>query len=73
VDALATPFVQGRLRREPLTCLVETECAESHRPMHLEITSELECRVLDDGAAPMLYAPLVDFDKLEDPSIVDRF
>ncbi len=73
MDALATPFVQGRLRGEPLTCRVETECAESRRPLHLEISSELECRVLSEGAAPMLYAPLVDFEKLSDPSIVDRF
>jgi hypothetical protein len=41
--------------------------------MHIEIDSELTVRVLDEGADPLIFVPLVDFDKLEDPSIIDAF
>jgi len=41
--------------------------------MHFEIDSELTCLVLEDRADPLIFVPLVDFDKLEDPSIIDAF
>jgi len=41
--------------------------------------SELACRVLEPEAGagpqalPLVYFPLVDFEKLDDPSIIDAF
>jgi hypothetical protein len=65
--------VQGQLRREPLTCAIETECAHCGRPLHIEIDSELRTSVLEGAAAPLVFSPLVDFGRLEDPSIIDAF
>ena len=70
---MATPFVQGRLRQETLTVAVHTECACCARPLELEITSDLDCRVLSDGASPLLTVPLVDTRRLEAPNIIDDF
>jgi hypothetical protein len=67
------PFVQGRLRDEYLSVAIETECSHCHRPLHLEVDSDLECRVLEEGADPLVFVPLVDFAKLEDSSIIDAF
>jgi hypothetical protein len=67
------PFVQGRLRDEKLSFSIETECGHCSRPLHIEIDSELKYRVLDDGANPIVYLPMVDFEELEDPSIIDAF
>jgi hypothetical protein len=67
------PFVQGRLRGEKLSCLIRTECGHCHQPLHLEINSDLEYRVVDEGAKPLVYAPMVDLHKLDEPSIIDRF
>ena len=67
------PFVQGQLRNEPLSVVVRTECAHSAQPLHIEIDQALKVRVEEKGAAPMVFVPLVDFDKLEDPSIIDAF
>jgi hypothetical protein len=67
------PFVQGRLRGEHLTASVETECAHCHQPLHLEIDSDLSYRVLEEGANPLVFVPLVDFSRLEDSSIIDAF
>lgn len=72
MDAIATPFVQGRLRGEPLWFVIESECAHCGAPIRIEINSELQYRV-DGDAQVLVYAPMVDFGKLEDPSIIDAF
>jgi hypothetical protein len=73
IDAIALPFVQGRLREEKLSATIQTECAHCHQPFQLEIDSELTIRILTPGADPVLFIPMVDFDRLEDPSITDAF
>jgi hypothetical protein len=65
--------VQGQLRGERLSFVIETECAHCARPLHIEIDSELNYRVVEEGADPLVLVPLVDFGKLEDPSIIDAF
>jgi len=65
--------VQGQLRAEPLSCRIRTECASSARPLTLELDADLACRVVDDGAQPLISIPVVDFKKLDDPSIIDAF
>ena len=67
------PFVQGQLRREALSFVIQTECGHCHQPLHIEIDSELKYRVLDDGAEPLIHLPLVDLQGLEKPSIIDDF
>jgi hypothetical protein len=66
------PFVQGHLRDEPLTVSFETECAHCSRSMEIEVDSELGHRVVE-GGDPLVFVPFVDFEKLEDPSIIDAF
>ena len=67
------PFVQGQIRGQPLSCTVQTECGHCRQPLTLVIDSKLEIRVLDEGADPRVYVPLVDLAKLEEPSIIDSF
>ena len=52
---------------------VETECAHCQKALHIEIDSALNYRVIEDGAEPLVFIPMVDFDKLDDPSIIDAF
>jgi hypothetical protein len=66
------PFVQGQLRKEHLTFTILTECGHCQQPMQIEIDSELNYRVLDAGAQPLVYSPLLDVNQLE-PSIIDGF
>jgi len=70
---MAVPFVQGQLRGEPLSFSIQTECAHCHAPIHLEIDSELNYRVLEARAQPLIFAPLVDVHQVKDPSIIDAF
>lgn len=41
--------------------------------MLLEIDSDLNMNVVEGGPAPMVYIPIVDFEELDDPSIIDNF
>ena len=65
--------MQGQLRGEPLTISIETECAHCHQPLQLEIDADLNYRVVEADAQPLVFAPLVNFDRLSDPSIIDAF
>ena len=66
------PFVQGHLRNEPLDITIASECAHCSRPLQIEIDSELNCRVAEK-TEPLVFVPLVDFEKLKDPSIIHAF
>jgi hypothetical protein len=66
------PFVQGHLRNEPITASFATECAHCARPLHIEIDSELRHRVAEE-AEPLVFVPMVDFERLKDPSIIHAF
>ena len=66
------PFVQGQLRKEYLSGLIETECAHCHQPLHIEIDSDMNYRVVETGAAPLFFVPLAGV-RPGDPSIIDGF
>jgi len=65
--------VQGQLRKEKLSFKIETECAHCHAPLHIEMDSDLQYRVIEKSAKPLIFSPLVNFGKLKDPSIIDAF
>ena len=65
--------MQGQLRKEHLSFTITTECAHCQRPLHIDIDTELNYRVIEADAEPLVYSPLVDFGKLDDPSIIDAF
>jgi hypothetical protein len=66
------PFVQGHLRHESLSVTFCTACAHCSRPLEIQIDSGLGYRV-QEGEAPLVFVPLVDFEKLKDPSIIHAF
>jgi hypothetical protein len=72
VDAVASPFVQGQLRNEPLSVTIESECACCGRPMRIDTDGRSSHR-FDEGARPLVFFPLVDFGKWKDRSIIDGF
>ncbi len=65
--------MQGQLRNEHLNFAITTECAHCARPIHIDMDSRLNYSVLEQNADPLVFAPMVDFDKLQDPSIIDAF
>ena len=70
---MATPFVQGQLLERDLSCMVETVCAISGRPIVFELGSDLWYRVLPPAEKPVYFIPLIDLSNLDKPCIVDDF
>jgi hypothetical protein len=73
VDAIAIPFVQGHLRNEKLTFKFETKCDQSGRSIEIEFDSDLNYKLITKDSNPLILAPLVNFVRLKDPSIIDAF
>ena len=67
------PFVQGHLRQQDLTFTITTECAHCRAPIHLDVDTDLNFRIAETTARPLVFMPLVDFARLEAPSIIDDF
>jgi hypothetical protein len=65
--------VQGQLRNEPLDCIIISKCARTGRTLHIEIDSELNYKIQEQDAVPLLSVPMVNFGTLEDSSIIDAF
>lgn len=67
------PFVQGQLRKEAMTFTIHSECAHCGREIRIRIDSELNYSLETPDANPIVFVPMVDFARLEDPSIIDAF
>ena len=65
--------MQGRLRKQPVSIVVETRCEHCSEPMTLEIDSDMRVGVEQAGAEPMVFTPDVQVYDVEAPSIVDDF
>ena len=63
--------MQGQLREEHLSFVVKSECANSGRPIHIEIDSDLKYEVVEGGPDLRIFVPIIDADRLDDPSIID--
>lgn len=67
------PFVQGHLTGEPVRAQVTTACACCGEALRFDLDNDLRASGLPPGARPLVSAPLVNFRKLGDPSIIDAF
>jgi hypothetical protein len=56
-----------------LMAAIDTVCAHCSRPLRVEVTGSLRYRVTTPGAAPVISVPLVNFERLKDPSIIHAF
>jgi len=53
--------------------LIESSCAQSGQSIQIEIDDRLAYHVRQTEADPILFIPIVDFETLDDPSIIDAF
>ena len=67
------PFVQGRIRHQPLSVTIETQCVHCAQPIHITLDSELNYRVHEDDAEPLVFEPHVNWAALNAPNIIDAY
>ncbi|MFH1036361.1 MAG: hypothetical protein V1806_17830 [Pseudomonadota bacterium] len=72
MDALATPFVQGRLTQKAVSAVVQSQCAHSGQSLTIDIDHQLLCQARQAGARPLVFAPL-KVARPGAPSIIDDF
>lgn len=65
--------MQGKLRNEPVSVRVETECAHCTKTMEMEIDSDLHVKPNDERCEPVIFVPDVDLLNLQEDSIIDSF
>ncbi len=72
MDAIASPFVEGELWERPVRVRVDTACACCGRPLHIE-TDGVARNDVAEPTSPLVFAPLVDFSRWTEPTILDGF
>jgi hypothetical protein len=65
--------VQGRLRKEPLTIVISSTCAQSGQPVHIKIDSDLRYSVEEELANPLVFEPEVDWQDFTEPNIINTY
>ena len=53
--------------------IIKTECGHCAKSIEIEIDSQLNFRILTEKASPLISIPIVNFEKLAEPSIIDVF
>ena len=66
------PFVQGHYTHAPVKVSIESACACCGETIAFDVDESMRFEVAGDEQ-PLIFVKLVDFAKLEDPSIIDAF
>lgn len=53
--------MQGHLRNEQLSVEIETACAHCGLPLHLTLDNNLNWRLAESSAQPLVFEPDVDW------------
>ena len=67
---MATPFVQGRLRKTPLTVTIDSRCALCQTHLCIDVSDRMECRVRAGTDTILVFEPSVDWTTFKAPTIV---
>lgn len=70
---MATPFVEGRLRKDRVEIEVTSECRVSGREIRLWIDSDMHHEILTPRAAPYLFEPHIDWQTFRAPNIIQDY
>ncbi len=70
---MATPFVQGRLREQPVTVEIHTTCAHCGQPIELTVDGDMRYHVRTPGAAPLIFEPDLDWAAFAEPNIIHAY
>ena len=70
---MATPFVQGHLRKEYISVEVATKCKHCGQALHLTIDSNMQVSVGESDANPLVFMPNVDWESFTEQNIIDSY
>jgi hypothetical protein len=65
--------VQGRLRGQKLSVELQSECAHCGKALHISVDSELNSKVRETDADPLLFEPDVDWKTFKGANIIHDY
>ena len=73
IDAIATPFVQVKLREQWMSFIINSKCAQADLPIQIKIDSDLQITQVEEGANPFIFVPSINLAQTKAPNIIDIF
>jgi hypothetical protein len=67
---MATPFVQGRLRKQALSIGIDSECAHCAAHLRIDVSDAMECQVREGPETILVFEPSIDWAVFKAPTIV---
>jgi hypothetical protein len=67
---MATPFVQGRLRKTALSIRVQSRCAECRGDLEIDVSDQMDWQVRTGTDAILVFEPSIDWAAFSAPTIV---
>ena len=65
--------MQGRLRGQKISALIETRCEHCHREMHIDVDSEFKWEVREKDSSALLFEPDVDWRSFKGANIINDY
>jgi hypothetical protein len=65
--------VQGRLRNDPLTVQVTTQCAQSGQQIQIALDVDLKYTIEPAGIAPLIFEPEIEWARFREPNIIHAY
>jgi hypothetical protein len=65
--------VQGRLRKEYLSVVIETECKHCGQAMRIGVDSDMQISTHDDRNKPWVFMPDVEWSSFTERTIIDAY
>lgn len=65
--------MQGQLKNEYLSAVIETACRHCGRAVHIRLDSKMAISSEEPDASPLVFTPDVDFGQLMAPNILHAY
>ncbi len=65
--------MEGKLQNILITIVIETKCSHCDQSLHITVDSNMNVSVREQGAAPLVFIPDVDWDHFSERTIIDAY
>ena len=65
--------MQGQLRKETLAVTIDTQCAHCDRSLQITVASDMDIKVRDRNAEPLVFMPTIDWTRFREPNIIHAY
>jgi hypothetical protein len=65
--------VQGRLREESISVTIDSVCAHCDYPIEIKMDSDMNYKVTQENADPLIFHPQIDWGSFSAPNIISQF